>query len=393
MSSPTTAASTGSAFPTPVVRTHGSTDAIAPLVVLLHGRGSNEAEILSLAAHLPQGLAYAAVRAPIAEGGGFAWFANRGIGRPDAVSLAVTMRWFRGWLDDVAPAGRPVFLVGFSGGAAFAGGLVLADPSRYAGAAILYGTLPFDAGLGLGAGRLANLPVFMAQGEADQVIPRELLDRTWEYLLGESGAPTVARRDPGGHQVTGATVHRLSNWLAERVHFLASHNPSPVGVPGNVAWPLLPGAVLPHRAGPRPEVSWSIPQQQRSQNAPVELQEQLYARVSALEGVATGGSHISVPGARAFMVEAAGPEEAFLVPGSGEFAHLHPGYDGSLHLALPTALAADLVLRGWGTPHPWAGTRLAPGFVMLFGPRTGEELETVFGIVRTAHAYATSAAS
>ena len=141
-------------------------------------------------------------------------------------------------------------------------------------------------------------------------------------------------------------------------------------------------------------MSWSIPQQQQSQNAPAELQEQLFERVSSLKGVSTSGSHISVPGARAFVVSAAGgPDDAFLVPGTGEFAHLHPDYDGSLHLALPAPLAADLVVRGWGTPHPWAGTRLAPGFVMLFGPRTSEELETVIGIVRTAHAIATSAAS
>ncbi len=117
------------------------------------------------------------------------------------------MDWFRGWLDDVAPAGRPVLLVGFSGGAAFAGGLVLDDPARYAGAAILYGTLPFDAGLATDPGRLANLPVFVAQGDGDHVIPRELLDRTWDYLLSESGAPTVAQRQPGGHQLTAETVH------------------------------------------------------------------------------------------------------------------------------------------------------------------------------------------
>ena len=36
---------------------------------------------------------------------GFAWFANRGIGRPVADSLRSTMDWFRGWLDEVAPAG------------------------------------------------------------------------------------------------------------------------------------------------------------------------------------------------------------------------------------------------------------------------------------------------
>ena len=121
-------------------------------MVLLHGRGSDEEQIATLAGHLPRRLAYAAVRAPIAEGGGFAWFANRGIGRPVAESLAETMAWFREWLD--AEAGeRPVVLVGFSGGAAFAGGLLLADPARWAGVAVLLGTLPFDAGVPVDAGR------------------------------------------------------------------------------------------------------------------------------------------------------------------------------------------------------------------------------------------------
>ena len=172
--------------------TAGSSDPAAPLVVLLHGRGSAEPEIVGLAEHLPAGPAYVAVRAPIAEGGGYAWFANRGIGRPVAESLRETMDWFRAWLDEVAPAGRPVVLVGFSGGAAFAGGLLLDDPQRYAGAAILYGTLPFDAGVPTTPGRLAGVPVFVAQGEHDTVIPRELLDRTWAYVHGR------VRRDSDG---------------------------------------------------------------------------------------------------------------------------------------------------------------------------------------------------
>lgn len=203
-------------FEPPVVATAGTTDPVAPLVVLLHGRGSNEREILSLATQLPDGVAYAAVRAPISEGGGYAWFANRGIGRPVAESLAETMAWFRGWLDEYAPAGRPVVLVGFSGGAAFAGGLLLADPHRFAGAAVLYGTLPFDAGVPVTPGRLEGMPVFVAQGEADTVIPRELLDRTWAYLLEDAGAEVSARRDPGGHAVTAATLAELAAWIGAR---------------------------------------------------------------------------------------------------------------------------------------------------------------------------------
>ena len=186
-------------FADPVVAWRGPSDPDAPLVVLLHGRGSNETDTIALADHLPDGLAYAAVRAPIAEGGGYAWLANRGIGRPIADSLADTMGWFRTWLDPVAPLGRPVVLVGFSGGAAFAGGLVLDDPHRCAGAAILFGTLPFDAGVPTTAGRLAGLPVLVAHGDTDTVIPRDLLERTWTYLHGDAGSTTTGVRDPGGH--------------------------------------------------------------------------------------------------------------------------------------------------------------------------------------------------
>ena len=100
-----------SGLPTPVVATVGSSDPAAPLVVLLHGRGSSERDIVGMADLLPTGPAYAAVRAPLAEGGGYAWFANRGIGRPVAESLRETMQWFRDWLDDVAAPDRPVVLV------------------------------------------------------------------------------------------------------------------------------------------------------------------------------------------------------------------------------------------------------------------------------------------
>ena len=61
----------------------------------------------------------------------------------------------------------------------------------------------------------------------------------------------------------------------------------------------------------------------------------------------------------------------------GEFAHLHPGYDGSLHLALPPALAADRSPRAGRVAHPLAGVRLTPGMVMCYGPRDADELDVV----------------
>lgn len=377
------------AFGEPTVVWHSPDASNRPLVVLLHGRGADEAGIIGLAGHLPAGPSYAAVRAPIPTGGGYAWFANRGIGRPVAESLSQTMAWFRGWLDRVAPTGRQVILVGFSGGAAFAGGLLLADPQRFAGAAILYGTLPFDVGVPTSPVRLAGVPVFVAHGETDTVIPRELLDRTWSYLLGESGAPAYARRDPGGHVLTSSTVSELRGWIAERLQFLALRSPLP---PGPNTWLALTDGTLPARSGARPDVSWSIPQEQRSDNSPRQIQEQLFSRVTALPGVATRQSAISVPGARGFMVERGpgAPLDAFLVPQAGEFAHLHPGYDGSLHLALPPALTRDAIAKGWAVAHPLAGIRLARGMVMIYGPRNTSELDVVTGIVQTSHAFASA---
>ena len=201
----------------PVVAIHGSAEPDAPLVVLLHGRGSDEQAILGLAEHLPSGPAYAAVRAPIVSGGGFAWFANRGIGRPVAESLEATIAWFREWLDEIAPAGRPVVLIGFSGGAAFAGGLVLADPRRFSGTAILYGTMPFGAGLDTGSGTLAGTPMFVAQGEQDTVMPPDLMARTWEYLHGTSGAVLTSHRDASAHALSPAALAALQAWLSQRV--------------------------------------------------------------------------------------------------------------------------------------------------------------------------------
>lgn len=382
-----------SAFGTPVVATAGAADPSAPLVVLLHGRGSTESEILALAPHLPTGPEYVAVRAPIASGRGYAWFENRGIGRPVAESLRETMDWFTAWLDDIAPRGRPVVLVGFSGGAAFAGGLVLDDPSRYVGAAILYGTLPFDAGLALEAGALAHLPVFVAQGEEDRVIPTDLLGRTWTWLLAESGAPVVAQRLPGGHELMASTLRDLGSWLAQRLLFVSKQNPPAPGLRSDASWQPHLNGELPRRAGGPPEVSWTIPQQQETQTSPAGLQEELFRRVQALEGVRVEASRISVPGARAFLLDdAGGRDEAFLVPGVGEFAHLHPRHDGSMHLALPPDLAADVTAKGWGRAHMWAGTRLSPGFVMVYGPRDAGELEIVVGIVEASHAHALGSA-
>jgi phospholipase/carboxylesterase len=308
----------------PLITRWGSPDPGAPLIVLVQGcdalGDSPESDLAMFVRCLPGGAAYAAVRLPQAAPGD---------SRPGVAAL-------RGWIDEQRAPQVPVVLVGVGGGAAAAGALLLADPARFAAVALLYGALPFDSGLPVTRGRLAGIPVFLAHGVHDLVIPVQLQRRTWDSLVRESGSPLWAQRQPGGHELSTETVSGLAGWIETRLGFLEWATPVTGTAAGQARWPSLPDGRLPERRGEPPEVSVTTPQQQQSQNAPAELQEALFDRIVQLHGVATVPSAVSVPGARAFILgpgDARGPREAFIVPDLGEFAHLHPGYDGSLHLA------------------------------------------------------------
>jgi phospholipase/carboxylesterase len=190
-----------------IVEWSGSTEPGAPLVVLLHGWGESEADMTALVPSLPPGLAYASVAGPYLLGRHRGWFAT---GRP----FERTVRWFEDWLDGVAVE-RPVVLVGFSAGGAFGGGAILISPARYTGAAILCGTLPFDAGVSTPRGRLADKQVFVAHSSNDPLMPHDLLDRAWDYLTKDSGAIARAERYDSGHEITPDALRDLSAWLHE----------------------------------------------------------------------------------------------------------------------------------------------------------------------------------
>lgn len=144
------------------------------------------------------------------------------------------------------------------------------------------------------------------------------------------------------------------------------------------------------RAGSRPHTTPTNPHQQLDQHPPAELIETLVQRLSALPHVIQRPSAISVPGARAFWLpqdQANGPAQAFMI--GTEFAHVHPLPDGSLHVALPPALAELAIANGWAEEHPVARMGLIPANVcMVYAPRDAAELETVVELVTAAHSYA-----
>lgn len=187
-----------------------------PLLVLLHGYGSNEADLFDLAPYLPLEPVIASVRAPLPMGQGHAWFplgAQPGVPDPQLVTDAA--RGVLAWLDALTVQPSSVGLLGFSQGGAMAMQLLRLAPSRFDYAVVLAG---FQAGgqqagdTELGASRP---PVFWGRGTADTVISAAAIDRTQAWLPDHS---TLTERiyEGLGHSVSQAELADTVAFLRDR---------------------------------------------------------------------------------------------------------------------------------------------------------------------------------
>ena len=143
---------------------------------------------------------------------------------------------------------------------------------------------------------------------------------------------------------------------------------------------------IPSRQGARPRTTPRNPHTQLEQIAPVELQDALAAYALSLPGVRPGPSQVSVPGSVAFYLDE--PINPPMMPALfvGEWGHIHPHYDGSLHLNLPQEVADPLVEAGWVEYHSLVALGMLPPLVvMLYGPRDQDELRVAKAIVEESY--------
>ncbi|MFN2460255.1 MAG: alpha/beta hydrolase [Candidatus Velthaea sp.] len=189
----------------------------SPLVVLLHGRGADENDLIDVADALPRRYAYASLRAPLRfEGGGYTWFENRGVARPEAQSLRRSIELVRSFIDgpDAAPHARDgTYLFGFSAGMVMAGALLLDDPARFTGGVLLSGAMPLDCGSPAVPQRLAGMPVFYGRGSFDDVIPAPLVEASAAYLRDASGAALTMREYPHAHSISNRELKDIDDWF------------------------------------------------------------------------------------------------------------------------------------------------------------------------------------
>lgn len=145
---------------------------------------------------------------------------------------------------------------------------------------------------------------------------------------------------------------------------------------------------LPQRSGPQPLTHKGMPHAQIGVRPVPEVHAELFRRAYSLPDVKNRPTMISVPGARALWLREDIPlahPEAIAV--GREFAHIHP--DGSLHVSLPEERAREAIEAGWAEPHPLGQYLGNLGMVMLYTPRTMEELDVVFQLIVDSHNFVT----
>jgi phospholipase/carboxylesterase len=172
------------AFPAPVVLWSKPEEARAgkPLLVLLHGYGANEQDLLSLADMLPEEFAVASVRAPLVSGQGFSWFPLTGTVDYSLEAVKAAAAYAQAWIDSVKANHPSVTLLGFSMGMAMATTLLRQRPADFAAVVGLSG-FAVDAGddPSFHDNELeGTVPLFWGRDQQDPVITPDKI----EYTMG-----------------------------------------------------------------------------------------------------------------------------------------------------------------------------------------------------------------
>jgi phospholipase/carboxylesterase len=202
----------------------------AGLLVLHHGRGADEHDLLGLADTLdPQRRLHVVTpRAPLSIGGGYHWYVVPRVGHPDPDTFHAAYRKLAAFHDElwertgIAPA--DTVFGGFSMGSVMSYSLGLAG-SRPAPAGILAfsGFIPTVEGWQPDLASRPDLPVFITHGRRDPVMDVQFARRA-HALLEAGGLSVDYHESDAGHHIDPAHIPAAVGWLAVAT---AGNRPTP----------------------------------------------------------------------------------------------------------------------------------------------------------------------
>jgi phospholipase/carboxylesterase len=189
-------------------------DESGPTLLLLHGTGGNEEDLIPLGQELVPGAAILSPRGKVSEFGAPRFFRRLAEGVFDHEDLLFRTHELAGFVEAAAEEygfdPSKVVAIGYSNGANVAASIILVHPGLLRAAVLFRAMVPFEPEV---TPDLSGMPVFMAAGQMDRMIPRDNTQRLADILT-EAGADVDLRWRNVGHPLTYEEVGEAKQWLA-----------------------------------------------------------------------------------------------------------------------------------------------------------------------------------
>jgi len=182
-----------------------------PPLLLLHGTGGDENDLLPLGAGLSPGAALLSPRGKVLENGMPRFFRRMAEGVFDVEDIKARAGELAQFIREEGEAygiDAPI-AVGFSNGANIAAALLFLSPDVLRGAVLIRAMLPFEPE---SPPRLNGKPVLMLSGARDPIMPPTAVERL-AVVLAATGAALTRKVLPAGHNLTPDDLSIAAQWL------------------------------------------------------------------------------------------------------------------------------------------------------------------------------------
>jgi phospholipase/carboxylesterase len=209
-----------------IVRTATNTEEKAPLLILLHGYGSNEDDLFSFANELPEDFFIVSVRAPYdLQPYGHSWYDihftadNEKFSDDDQAKKSRDL--IANFIDELVATypvdANNVSLIGFSQGTILSYAVALSYPEKVKNVVALSGYINENILTeDIASKDHSNLDIYISHGSADQVIPNFWANKAPEFL-NNLNIKNSYREFPVGHGVAPQNFFEFKKWLVEKL--------------------------------------------------------------------------------------------------------------------------------------------------------------------------------
>ena len=196
-------------------------DSVYPTILALHGRGSNESDLIGLAQYLPQKFLWISPRGSFPLGpDSYEWFQITQIGKPDPIRLTNALNTIDTFIDEAIANylvdKNQLYLLGFSQGSIMSMSYALTKPQRVAGVIAQSGYIPHESGLQIDEAGIKNKPFILTHGIQDPMLPVDWARRSRDTLQ-KLGTNLEYHEFNMGHNVSEESLAVINTWLERQI--------------------------------------------------------------------------------------------------------------------------------------------------------------------------------